>query len=97
MPLYLHRIMRPGTVHAVVTPEPSICRGGHFYATSTIRDTIYGIFHTFSAYTYITNAVHKAASEKLLSRMLIFIYHHLPRDANEGESQLPSFLSCSET
>lgn len=88
--------MRPGTVHAVVTPEPTICRGGHFYATSTVRDTVYGIFHTFAAYTYITNAVHKAASEKLLSRMLIYIYHHLPRGANEGESRLSSFSPRSE-
>lgn len=82
--------MRPNTIHAVVTPEPSICRGGHFYAASTIQDTIYGIFHTFVSSTYVTNAVHKAASEKLLSRMLIYMYNHLimPTDVDAGESLL---------
>ncbi|KAF8066069.1 hypothetical protein FPV67DRAFT_1359440, partial [Lyophyllum atratum] len=70
-------VMRPNTIHAVLTPDASICRGGHFYATATIRDSVYGLYHTFVASSYITNALHKSASEQMLMRMLRFFHHRL--------------------
>ncbi|KAG5337959.1 hypothetical protein C0989_008562 [Termitomyces sp. Mn162] len=65
-------IMRPNLPHAVATPEPTICRGGHFYCTSTIKDTVAGIFHNFVGQRTVTNTEHRSASHRLLTRMLTF-------------------------
>ena len=58
--------MRPNTPHFVVTPESAICHGGHFYAMSTIRDTIFGIYHMFVASKNITNTEHTQDAHLLL-------------------------------
>lgn len=66
------RFMRPNTPHLVLTPEASICHGGHFYASSTLRSTCHSILHTFVASTLLTNTEHTAASRELLRRLLCF-------------------------
>ncbi|KAJ3492597.1 hypothetical protein NLJ89_g11200 [Agrocybe chaxingu] len=66
-------IMRPNTPHAVYTPVPTICHGVHFYATSTMQDTLFGIVHTLVAGTYITNTQHITA-RRLIHR-LVDLYH----------------------
>lgn len=68
----IHSIMRPNTLHTVVTPSNTICRGGHFYSMSTIHKSIVGMYHTFFAHSWITNAMHDKASHALLSRMALF-------------------------
>lgn len=65
--------MRPNTIHIVFTPEHSICHGGHFYATSTMQDTFYGIVHSFCANMLVTNASHPAT--RVLLRRIIQLYH----------------------
>ncbi|KIL56676.1 hypothetical protein M378DRAFT_181892, partial [Amanita muscaria Koide BX008] len=67
-------IMRPNTPHVVYTLESSICQGGHFYATSTLQDTCYGIMHTFVAGGFITNTEHTQDALRILCRMIAF-YH----------------------
>lgn len=64
--------MRPNTPHVVFTPESSVCVGGHFYATSTIRDTCYGLMHGFVAGSLVTNADHTKAAFMMLTRMVAF-------------------------
>ncbi|KAF8220480.1 hypothetical protein L208DRAFT_1202251, partial [Tricholoma matsutake] len=39
-------LMQPNP-HFVVTPESAICHGSHFYAVSTIQDTVFGLYHMF--------------------------------------------------
>jgi len=68
--------MRPNTPHAVVTPVPTIVRGQHFYATSTIQDTFYGILHTFARGFEITNADNRATCFLLLARLVALIHGH---------------------
>ena len=68
--------MRPNTPHAVVTPVPTIVRGGHFYASSTIRDTVYGVLHTFARGMEITNSDNQAACFLLLARLVALIHGH---------------------
>lgn len=68
--------MRPNTPHVVFTADHSVCLGGHFYATSTLRDTCYGMFHTFIAGSLITNAQHSKHAFMLLARLLAFFEHH---------------------
>ena len=48
--------MRPNTPHAVFTPENCITYGSHFVATSTLRETCYGVVHSFISSSAITNA-----------------------------------------
>lgn len=69
--------MRPNTPHMVFTPESAICHGGHFYATSTIQPTIFGIYHTFSASGLLTNTEHTKGSRLLLRRLMIHIHYVL--------------------
>lgn len=61
--------LRPNTPHCVFTPEPTICYGGHFFATSTIMDTCYGIYNSFS-HGQLTNTEHEAESRELLRRLV---------------------------
>jgi hypothetical protein len=68
--------MRPNTPHVVFTAEHSVCFGGHFYATSTLRDTCYGMFHTFVAGSIMTNAQHTKNAFMLLSRLIAFFESH---------------------
>ena len=65
--------MRPNTLHAVYTPEHAVCRGGHYYATSTMQDTFSGLIHTFVCELTITNAIY-TESRFILAEMINF-YH----------------------
>lgn len=83
--------MRPNTPHYVVTPKAAICHGGHFYATSTIRETVFGVFHMFSLSKCITNTEHSLDSRFLLQRLIIYFHHELVRCRFDPQSSgLPS-------
>jgi hypothetical protein len=69
--------MRPNTPHFVLTPEAAICHGGHFYAMSTIQDTVFGLYHMFVASKQITNTEHSHDAHLLLRRMLIHTHYIL--------------------
>ncbi|KAG6905410.1 hypothetical protein DXG01_002892 [Tephrocybe rancida] len=71
------KAMQPNTLHAVYTPADAVCHGGHFYPISTIRDSVYGLYHTFVASGLITNADHWQASQKMLMQILALIHHNL--------------------
>lgn len=64
--------MRPGLPHAVVSPEPALCKGGHFYCTTTIQNSIVGIFHDFVGKRTVTNTEHQDASNLLLTSILTY-------------------------
>ena len=65
--------MRPNLPHVIYTPKHAICHGGHFYAISTIQDTMFGLVHSFISGNFVTNTDHPT-SRKLLRRMAHF-YH----------------------
>jgi hypothetical protein len=67
------RLMRPNTPHMVFTIEDSICRGSHFYSTSTLTDTFAGIVHCLIADNVVTNTSHYA-SRSLLLRMIHYFH-----------------------
>jgi hypothetical protein len=70
----LLRFMWPNTPHFVYTPSNTICHSAHFYATSTIRETCYGLIHSFVAACILSNTSHKTESRLLLQRMITH-YH----------------------
>ena len=82
--IFMSRIMRPNTPHAVLTIEHSICYGGHFYVMSCMTDTLFGMTHAFVADSYITNT-HHTKSRLLLRRMVIFVYQGLVEQALEDD------------
>ena len=83
--------MRPNTPHYVVTPKAAICHGGHFYATSTIRETVFCVFHMFSLSRSITNTEHSLDSHFLLQRLITYFHHVLVRGQFDHQSSgLPS-------
>ena len=63
----MRRIMPPCIPHYVVTLDHCICVGGHFYSSRTMRQTGYGIFHTFVAAGFLTNTRHIEAPQSLQS------------------------------
>jgi len=81
-----NRILRPNTPHAVFTPSNSICHGGHFYSKSTIRDTFYGIVHTFIVGKVATNATHHS-SRVFIRRILQFYKKGLVDQAYQNSSK----------
>lgn len=50
--------MRPNTVHTVLTTGDSITHGWHCYSAATIRQSYYGIIHTFMSGSSLTNIDH---------------------------------------
>ncbi|KAG6906050.1 hypothetical protein DXG01_016125 [Tephrocybe rancida] len=67
--------LRPQTLQAVITPLPTVVNGGHFLATSTIRETCFGLYDDFIAGRFITNTNHSSATLTLLTRLLL-LYHN---------------------
>ena len=83
-----HSIMRPNTLHAVYTPEHAVCRGGHFYATSTMQDTFCALVHTFACDLVATNATYPEA-RFIMTEMINFYHTILVKQAiNNGELYL---------
>lgn len=68
--------MRPNTPHMVYTVFDSICHGWHFYTTSTLRDSLYGIVHCFMAQEVVTNTEHPK-SIHLLLRLIHYFHQEL--------------------
>jgi hypothetical protein len=77
-------------MHAVFTPEHAICEGGHFYAASTMQDTMFAIVHTFIK-NYLTNA-DKPNNGILLRRIVWFYYRSLVQNRRSSSS---SFLDSA--
>ncbi|KJA22339.1 hypothetical protein HYPSUDRAFT_119024, partial [Hypholoma sublateritium FD-334 SS-4] len=65
--------MRPNTIHAVYTPTSCVTHGGHFYSTSTMRDTLAGMYHTAVLHQLITNTDHPPAYAAI--RRLVDLFH----------------------
>jgi hypothetical protein len=61
-------------MHAVFSPENCIFEGGHFYAASTMQDTMFAIVHTFIN-NYYTNA--DKPSYGLFLRRIGWFYHQV--------------------
>jgi hypothetical protein len=75
--------MGPNTPHYIITPESAICHGGQAYTTSTICQSIYGIFHPFVASSIVTNMEHTHASQLLLQRLIIYIHERIVRTSTQ--------------
>jgi hypothetical protein len=88
------RVMKPGMPHTVVTFEASICHGGHFYATSTICATVYGIMHTLVGSNILTNAEHTTDSRMLLWWLVSYVHHHTVEDKFQPSPDLPTPMSA---
>lgn len=80
--------MRPNTPHCVVTFESAICKGGHLYATSTIRDSCYGYWHSFVASTLLTNTEHTTEAQLLLQRLVDFYWRQYLTNAGGASNTL---------
>lgn len=80
-------IMRPNTPHIIFTLEHSVCLGGHYYGTSTLRDTCYGIMHSFAAGSVVTNTSHVKESFMVLACMVI-LYHTQLTLANQSDDEM---------
>jgi hypothetical protein len=86
-----NRIMRPNTIHAVYTPEHSVCRGGHFYARSTMKDTVVSLVHTFICDLFITN-VDQCGSRFFLIEMINFYHSALVKGNLRADGGLFSMI-----
>lgn len=69
--------MRPNTPHIVFTAEHSICLGGFYYGTSTLRDSCYGMMHSFASGGIATNSQHVKEAFQLLARMVRFYHEYM--------------------
>jgi len=69
--------MRPCSRHYVVGPEHSIMHGRHFYATSCIANTCYGIIHMFIMNKIVTNAEHNDTRTLLRWMLSMWVRHYM--------------------
>ncbi|KAG6814840.1 hypothetical protein H0H87_007051 [Tephrocybe sp. NHM501043] len=69
--------LRPRTLHAVITPEPTVVVGGHLYSTLTIKETVWGIYDDFIAGKFFTNTEHRKAPLAVLSCLVNLWYENL--------------------
>ncbi|KAF8227114.1 hypothetical protein L208DRAFT_1298262 [Tricholoma matsutake] len=82
-------LMQPNTLHFVVTPESAICHGGHFYAMSTIQDTVFGLYHMFVASERVTNMEHSHDAHLLLQRMVTYLHYVLIKRGSKLDLSMP--------
>ncbi|KAG6852702.1 hypothetical protein C0991_009718 [Blastosporella zonata] len=78
----------PRTLHAVLTPEPTVVIGGHLYSTMTIRETVWGIYDDFVLGKYLTNTEHRSASLAVLGRILSLWYTSLVEGASKSHKEV---------
>lgn len=62
--------MKANTYHYVLTLDHSVCYGGHFISSATLRKTLIGYVHTAMLGYCITNTLHPEV-KRLLFRMMI--------------------------
>ena len=84
--------MRPNTFHCVFTLEPTIVHGGHFYATSTIRESCIASYHSFVLEKVISNTSHQGASLELLRRLVTYFESVYTKDTYLSEFSATSVL-----
>lgn len=65
--------MKPGTFHYVLTLEPSLVYGQHFYSLPHIRRTVQTLAHALFKGTFITNTDHIRLLHVIL-RLMPFWY-----------------------
>ncbi|KAK7039284.1 hypothetical protein VNI00_010189 [Paramarasmius palmivorus] len=98
-------VMQPCTPHYVFTLCPSLCHGAHFYASSTMERSYWGIVHTFFRDHEITNQDHHVYHE-LLFRMVAHWHDVIVNDTtsylarcssvnHDVVDHVPSVRSCS--
>ena len=63
--------MRPGTLHAVTTPEPTLVYGEYFLCSTLVKDSVLGIFHTLITEGDLTNVEPRLETRILLAEMMI--------------------------
>lgn len=85
--------MRPNTPHLVFTTDHCIALGGHFYSTSNLQDTFYGIVHCFMGNLLLTNTAHQP-TRKLLIRMLQYFYKCFVEGVDDDGQSLTIFFHC---
>lgn len=68
--------MRPGTVHSVTTLEDCIAVGGHFICSSTMKHSIFSIYHTFVGHGTVTNVIPDNDHEMML-RIILFWHRRM--------------------
>ncbi|KAF8881525.1 hypothetical protein CPB84DRAFT_1620616, partial [Gymnopilus junonius] len=78
--------MRPCTPHAVVTLQHSVTMGSHFFAMSTIQDTMIGMMHTFVLEKLVTNTAHNDFLQ-VIRRMIVFVHGALIRNTVEEDDE----------
>lgn len=54
----IFRFMRPCTPHYVLTLEPSIVMGKHFFCSNGIMDSCHGVVHSLLGDHIVTNTAH---------------------------------------
>lgn len=76
VPNHIRSYMRPCTPHFVLGMAPSIVLGRHYYATSAIRRSCFGIVHTFVMGLNITNTFHDDGTRTMLRQLMALYYRH---------------------
>jgi len=66
--------MRPNTPHAVYTPTDAICHGGHYIASTTMKDTISGMVHELMT---CQSGIKALSKQSLHIFQWIVIFYHM--------------------
>ncbi|KAF8803042.1 hypothetical protein BYT27DRAFT_7110523 [Phlegmacium glaucopus] len=74
--------MRPNTPHAVLTTTASICYGGHYLATSCLRETCSGFLITFTLSSLLTNTESTTNAQLLFRQMACFFHEAYTGDTS---------------
>ncbi|KAH9475942.1 hypothetical protein JR316_0011504 [Psilocybe cubensis] len=78
--------MRPNTLHMAYSISSVVCRGGHFYSSTSFEETLTGIIHCFTAGYRATNTNH-STSRFFLQQTIHWFYKVLV----EGDSDPEDF------
>ncbi|KAG6914548.1 hypothetical protein DXG01_016669 [Tephrocybe rancida] len=70
-------LLHPNTLYFSVNMDPTICEVGHFYNTSVIRNSVFGIYHELV--TRICDPSHSVMAGHLLACLLVFYEKYLTK------------------
>lgn len=79
----------PGTIHSVITPVPSVFRGGHYFAGYSLHRTLFTMISTALRGHYLTNTQHPEVSWQLLTRIMLSWASQIPMKV-QGQVVPPS-------
>ncbi|KIM40847.1 hypothetical protein M413DRAFT_27977 [Hebeloma cylindrosporum] len=81
-------IAKPNAPHAIYNYTNAICRGSHFIASSTMTETLSGLFHALTINDYATTTLRRE-TKHIVRRIIVFYHMALSQGSDPAREHVP--------